>query len=144
VAAIIKLEDGRALKGSSMGVSGMLDLISLQISEQHLDLKRWLADKAERCAPFIDFDVRGLPGSARKEFWRAADQALVTLIEQKGPANLQHPNAYASYCLNQLLQMKRSIAAGEPPLTLSHFDHVLPFDGRTIDLNELWENGEST
>ena len=83
-------------------------------------------------------------GSTRKEFWRAADRALVTLIEQRGPAILQHPNAYAAYCLNQLLKMNRSIAAGEPPLTLSDFDHVLPFDRRTIDLNEVWDNGERT
>ena len=34
--------------------------------------------------------------------------------------------------------MRRSIVAGEPPLALSDFNEVFEFDGRAIDLNDLW------
>ena len=138
MAAIIKLEDGRALMRSNASVSGMLLLISQQASLENQKLRHWLADMSDRSAPFLDFDVRGFKEDDRVEFWRAAENALQALQRQYGTQFLEFGDTYAAECLNSLLDMHERQLREEPPLSKSDFDKVLPFDGYVNDLDELW------
>jgi hypothetical protein len=138
MAAIIKLEDGRALMRSNVPVSGMLLLISQQANFECQKLKHWLADVADRSSPFLDFDVRGFSEENRVEFWRAAEQALEALKQEHGAQFLELGDTYAAECLNSLIEMHQRQLHGEPPLSQSDFDKVFPFDGYANDLDELW------
>ncbi len=143
MAAIIILEDGRAFMGSNLGVTAMLSLMADQVSSNRPKLALWLADMSDRCAPFLDFDVRGLTSEDRAEFWAAAQRAFSALEAKHGPGFLEHENAYSANCLDKLLRMHRSIEAGQPPLILSDFDEPHPFDGQVIDLDFLWRLGDT-
>ena len=138
MAAIIKLEDGRALMRSSGSIQGTALLISRYVSPNRPHLKGWLADLIERCSPFIDFDVRGFGEHDREEFWLAAERALSALKAEFGAGFLEQGNVYVAESLNRLLEMHACQLRGDPPLQFSDFEEVLPFRGRTIDLSERW------
>jgi len=94
-----------------------------------------------RCAPFVDFDIRGLNPGDRDAFWNGAERALAALANKWGPRFLELENMFAANCLNRLVLMRRRIVAGEPPLTLSDRNKVCEFNGHAIDLNDLWFAG---
>jgi hypothetical protein len=48
------------LHRSNLGYSVMLELISREVSDAHTKLRVWLADLADRPAPYGEFDLRGL------------------------------------------------------------------------------------
>jgi len=111
----------------------MLFLIGEEVSEAHASLKRWLPDKGKRCSPLQDFDIRGLTADDKQEFWRAAHAAIDSLRARFGPGLAEMENAFAAKCLVLLLEHKQSIDRGEAP------EEVFPFNGKMIDLNDLWE-----
>jgi hypothetical protein len=117
-------------------MEGLLHLIADQLPEEHRDLKTWLADKAGRPNPFMDFDIRGLSPIQRSAFYTAARKARDALRQRQTRGDEQ---GHASEALDRLLRMKESMDRGEPPLRLSDDDKVHPFDGRPIDLSDLWE-----
>lgn len=142
MSAILLLEDGRGLYRSNMCYCGMLVLISREVSDAHARLRVWLADKAERTPPFCEFDLRGLSEPDRIEFWIASERAYAQLLQRHGPESSWSRNMYAGEGLSHLLQMHRSIIAGEPPSTLNDLHEVIPFRGKAEDLDEIWfENG---
>lgn len=132
------LEDGRALLRSNLGYSVMLELISREISDAHSRLRVWLADMAERPAPFGEFDLRGLTEDHRAEFWASAERAFESAIKRHGPRAMWPANSYGAECLEHLLHMHQSVMAGEPPSTLNDFDRIIEFDGKPEDLDHLW------
>ena len=74
MAAIVIRQDGLLVHASTVAMEAALLAISREVSPGRLTLKQWLADVARRPAPFMDFDVRGLP-PAKEEgghcyFWR--------------------------------------------------------------------------
>lgn len=139
MAAIIKLDDGRFFRGSNLGTGGMLCLISREVGDGYNRLRRWLADVSNRCAPFMDFDTRGLPEADRAEFWRAAERALATLAS-RGPSIPEQ--GLAAECLNRLVQMNRHRVFGEPlPPTSDSDDYdPRPFDGQMVDMDQIWSD----
>jgi hypothetical protein len=143
MAAIIKLDDGRLFRGSNLGTGGMLYLISSEVSDSHSRLRQWLADVSNRCAPFMDFDTRGLPEADRAEFWRAAEAALATLASRQP---LIQEQSHAAECLIRLIQMNRHRVFGDPlPPTCDSDDYdPRPFDGRMVDMDQIWNNDEGT
>ncbi|WP_157257250.1 hypothetical protein [Methyloversatilis discipulorum] len=142
MAAILLLEDGRALDRSNLGFCGMLVLISKEVADTHARLKAWLADKAERTSPFCEFDLRGLSELDRIEFWAASERAYAALLLRHGAESSWPNNMYAGESLSHLLQMHRSIIAGEPPSALNDHHKPMPFRGQAEDLDEIWfENG---
>jgi hypothetical protein len=134
VAAIIKLDDGRALYGSSFGVDGMLYLISAEVSKAHAPLKRWLADMGKRPSPCQEFDVRGFTDADRAEFWRAAAAAADSLRARFGDGYAANRASPSSTAIARLLELRHEID------TEADADEFYPFDGRRIDLNDLWED----
>lgn len=138
MAAIIKFEDGRAIYSSTLGTAAGLELIAGAIDENEQKLKIWLSDVSDRCAPFLDFDLRGLTEQHRTVFWHAADSAFRSLVTNN-PDILDAPNAFSARFLNRLLAMHQSVLSGEPPQALSDFQEVFEFDGQMIDLDELWQ-----
>ena len=139
MAAIITLEDGRSFYGSTLGVGGALCLIAKQVAQVYLPLKQWLEDMSDRCAPFVDFDIRGLVPEHRQVFWCACERAFEQLEQGFGPELLSHENAYAANALDRLLRMHRSTEAGEPPEALNDLSDVKSFDGEPINLGDLWK-----
>jgi hypothetical protein len=139
MAAILRLEDGRGLYRSALGYSGMLMLISEAMSPERSILQRWLMDMSKRTPPFCEFDLRGLSDADRTEFWAASERAFASLVERHGPEPSWPSNMYAGESLVGLLRMHKSIQAGEPPGALNDLQAVMPFDGKAIDLNEIWE-----
>jgi len=75
-------------------------------------------------------------------FWAATERALKAMAEKWGPDFLAIPNMWSGNVLNDLLEMRKRIVAGEPALKLSDFEKVFKFDGHAIDLNELWFDGD--
>ena len=138
MSCVLLLEDGRALHRSNLGYSVMLELISREVSDAHAKLRIWLADLAERTAPFGEFDLRGLTEEHRAEFWAAAERALEAAFKRHGPESVWPANAYGSESLAHLVRMHRSIVNGEPPSALNDFNDVIAFDGKPEDLDELW------
>ena len=128
---------------STLGVTGALDLIADEAGERPA-LARWLSDMSHRCAPFVDFDIRGLSEYDRIVFWSAAERALKALAEKWGPGFLEIENMWSGNVLNDLLEMRKRILAGEPASKLSDFKVVFKFDGQPIDLNELWFDGDES
>lgn len=140
MSCVLLLDDGRALHRSNLGYSVMLELIAREISKANQQLRVWLADMAERPAPYGEFDLRGLTEDHRAEFWAAAERALLEAIRRHGPEASWPANAYGSECLAHLLRMRRSIVSGEPPSALNDFDKAVEFDGTLEDLNSLWRD----
>jgi hypothetical protein len=56
---------------------------------------------------------------------------------QKEPRAVER--GYSAEALGRLLQMKDSMDRGEPPLSHSDDESVRSFDGRPIDLSDIWE-----
>ncbi len=136
---VLTLEDGRSLHRSNLGYSVMLELIAREVSDVHRKFGAWLADMANRPAPYGEFDLRGLVEEHRSEFWAAAERALKSVAERHGPDEASWPkNAYGAESLAHLLRMHRSIASGEPPAALNDFNEVLEFDGQLEDIDFLW------
>lgn len=131
MAAILTLDDGRLHHCSSFGAQGMLILIAEALPETSTALQRWLADVAERPAPFQDFDLRGLSTANRTAFWHAAAAAYATLEERFGPTFLEQENMFAANSLHGLLALKQGIDDAVPAETVA-------FDGELINLSELW------
>lgn len=140
MAAILLLEDGRALDRSNLGYCGMLQLISQDVADSHLKLRVWLADKSERTSPFCEIDVRGLADSDRDEFWAASKRAYAALVERHGPESSWANNMYAGESLSHLLKMHRSVEAGEPPSAMNDLHRAVDFSGISEDLDELWRD----
>lgn len=138
MAAIILLEDGRGLYGSSLGVSSMLALISEEISLSSLRFKSWLIDKSNRLSPFMDFDLRGISEADRIEFWVSAERALKKLAYEYGIESSWPENLYSGHLLLRLLAMHKSITAGESPSSLNDMSDSKMFDGVNEDLDEIW------
>jgi hypothetical protein len=138
MSCVLLLEDGRALHRSNLGYSVMLELISREVSDAHTKLRVWLADLAERPAPFGEFDLRGLTGEHRAEFWAAAERALEAALRRHGPETAWPASAYGSESLAHLLRMHQSVVSGEPPSALNDFNHVIAFDGNPENLDRQW------
>ena len=138
MSCVLLLEDGRALQRSNLGYSVMLELISRKVSDAHTKLSVWLADLAERPAPYGEFDLRGLAEEHRIEFWAAAERALEAAFKRHGPETTWPANAYGSESLAHLLRMHRSIVSGEPPSVLNDLTQVIEFDGKPENLDHLW------
>ena len=141
MSCVLILEDGRALHRSNLGYSVMLELISREVSDQHEKLRTWLADLAERPAPYGEFDLRGLANEHRAEFWAAAERAFAEAIRRHGPEGTWPANAYGSESLVHLLRLHASVLAGESPSALNDFKDAMPFDGKPEDLDTLWRHG---
>jgi hypothetical protein len=131
------LDDGRGFWRSNLTMSGVYHRIALAIDDSHSQFKRWLFDMSNRCAPCMDFDLRGLPKECRLEFHRAAKVAFEQLTSEANagrvPQNTVDP-------LQTLVRMKESMDRGEPPLTLSDDEHVQRFNGFDVDLDEIWDD----
>lgn len=138
MAAILVLDDGRALDRSNLGYCGMLELISREISHPYVLLRVWLADKAQRTSPFCEFDLRGLSEENRTEFWAASERTYAQLLLLHGVESKGLGTIYAAEALSHLLQMHRRIQAGEPPAALNDLHKVIPFSGHAEDLDEIW------
>ncbi|WP_167237013.1 hypothetical protein [Massilia genomosp. 1] len=142
MSAAVTLADGRAMWRSHLGVSSMLWLIA---NETRADqLRRWLFDVSDRPGGYLDIDIRGLAPHDQEEFWSAAQRALTMLAEKHGPRFLEREHAHGANCLASLLAMRRREVAGEPPLSLSDYAEVLPWDGEKIDLSDLWSDTGGT
>lgn len=113
----------------------MLDLISREISDAHMNLRVWLQDISERPPPYNEFDLRGLTDLHRKEFWAAAARALELVISRHGAQPTWPANVYGAECLTHFLRMHQSIARGEPPSALNDFNTIVEFDGKPEDLD---------
>ena len=136
---ILLLEDGRALHRSNLGYSVMLELVSREVSDAHAKLRTWLADLAERTAPYGEFDLRGLTEEHRAEFWAAAERALESVYRRHGREESVWPkNSYGAECLAHLMRLHRSIVSGEPPSVLNDLKDVIAFDGKMEELDHLW------
>ena len=136
MAALLVLEDGRLFHGSSMGVDGVLTLASREIDDEHSKLRRWLEDKGSRCAPFQDFDLRGLSEKHRVVFWEACEKALKRLEDKYGAISELPGNHRAAHTLVRLVQEHRSVEAGEPIPEDSK--PARTFDGSMEDLDDIW------
>lgn len=141
MSCVLILEDGRALHRSNLGYSVMLELISREVSDQHDKLRTWLADLAERPAPYGEFDLRGLANEHRAEFWAAAERAIAEAIKRHGPQTTWPANAYGSESLAHLMRLHASVVAGEPPSMLNDLKDTMSFDGTPEDLDTLWGRG---
>jgi hypothetical protein len=137
LASFITFVDGRSLYLSNVATDGMLWLISQQVSDNHSELRRWLADVSKRPAPFMDFDVRGFSSADCMEFYAAARRAMGALLQAE-PDAVESSGSIAA--LAALLKMKDSLDRGEPPpdgTTASDFDEA------AIDLSQIWEDSGS-
>jgi len=72
----IRLEDGRGMGGPSVVIDSMLTLVANHIGDGFEPLRVFLADKAKRPAPFLDFNLGGLTKPLREEIYAAAARAL--------------------------------------------------------------------
>jgi hypothetical protein len=134
LAAIIRLEDGRGLHGSSLSIDTLLSLVADEVSGEYEDLRIWLVDKARRPSPFQDMDLGRLDPSRRAEFYAAASRAYSARLRED-PTLAERSHGIQR--LGSLLEMRASIERGEPPLALSDFDFVLESTGDE-DLSEIW------
>lgn len=139
MSCILLLDDGRALHRSNLGYSVMLELVSREVSDAHAKLGVWLADMANRTAPYGEFDLRGLTEEHRDEFWSAAARALESAYQRHGSEESLWPkNSYGAECLAHLMRMHRSIVSGEPPSAFNDLNDVIEFDGKMEDLDHFW------
>ncbi|PSJ40970.1 hypothetical protein [Allosphingosinicella deserti] len=122
MAAIIKLEDGSDLYASSLGISGALACIAEGVEGTHHQLSRWLSDVAQRPAPFMDLDLRGLDDEARASFWLAVDYAHERFAEWDQDASY-------SWCVEVI----RSLFQRREVRLSNERENVPP-----LDLSELW------
>jgi len=72
---IVDLEDGSEIYASNSAVGGALKVIANEINDVEASLARWLFDKAQRPAPLMNFDLRGLSKSSREAFWIGVERA---------------------------------------------------------------------
>ncbi len=139
MSACVVLEDGRVLWRSTVVMSGVYRLIALAVSHEHTRFKRWLADMSDRPAPFMDFDLRGLPDECRVEFHRAAriarDRLAAEVNTGRIPADAVEP-------FDKLVRMKESIDRGDPPLTLSDDSKVHIEISGFNDLDQIWSDDD--
>ena len=138
MAKVLLLEDGRALHRSNLGYSVMLELVSREVSDAHIRLRAWLADVAGRPAPHDEIDLRALTQEHRDEFWAAAERALASVLTRHGPRSSWPQNARGAESLWHLLELHRSMVAGEPPSALNDLKEVIDFSGEPEDLAQLW------
>jgi hypothetical protein len=143
MAAILVLDDGRKFFESSFGVQGMLLLVARELPDEHWRLRRWIADKAVRSAPFQDFDFRGLSEVHRGAFWEACRRAHDRLAAKYGDFSNLPENAFAASCINGMVEAHHKILAGDPPPVTDGDTSVDAFDGHAEDLDELWEASET-
>lgn len=109
--------------------------VATAIGEGHPQFRRWLNDMSGRPAPFMDFDVRGLPPECRPELYRAARVARDRLAADLAGKGAGSPILDA---LDVLVRMGESMDRQEPPLTLSDDDQVREYDGFVVDMREIW------
>lgn len=74
-AGIIKLDDGRDLYASNMGLGGALERIARSVSDIDARFARWLLDVSQRTGGLMDFDLRGLSAASWSAFWAGVDRA---------------------------------------------------------------------
>lgn len=134
---ILTLDDGRLLEASSLAMSGFLQMVADQLSDQNANLKRWLIDVSERTNGMMGIDLRGLDPPIRDAFHAAARAA-------HGDANsgrakdVHNSRGYAT--LARFIAMQDSINRGESPDTLTD-GGVCDGEPFTEDLNEIWRPG---
>ena len=143
MAAILILDDGRKFFESSFGVQGMLLLVARELPDEHMRLRRWLADKAVRSAPFQDFDFRGLSEEHRGAFWEGCRRAHGRLAEKYGDFSSLPENAFAASCINRMVEEHLKIMAGDSPPVTDGGASVEAFNGHAVDLDDLWEPSET-
>jgi len=127
MSTIITLDNGRQIGGPTGSMGHMLELIADELPEEFLQMKRWLLDNAERCAPCMDFDVRGFPIEARAAFWSAARQAAGKITSEYAESN---------WAGNRILLLLRMYDGIEP---LEEGEDLKPYDEcQEVDFAELW------
>lgn len=134
MAVILYLDDGRSFYASTIGMSGVYDLVAAQI-EDRTAFSRWLGELSYRSAPFLDFDLRALNQADRVAFWTGAERAFAELKRRFGSDMLEQKNAFSAKCLHALLLERQKIDAGEHPRDSQA--EIWP-----VDLNELWYSDE--
>ncbi len=135
----IVLEDGRVLRGSNFGMSGMLERIAELLPPPQVKLSRWLVDKSgDGYSIFGGFDLRGLTTEDREAFWEVAERDLQRRIEIHGPPQAWGESHYSGDCLIRLLEMRASMLRGEPPDAMNDSVEPFDFDGIMEDLDDIW------
>ncbi|WLD14090.1 hypothetical protein [Planctellipticum variicoloris] len=135
MSACVTLEDGRVFWRSTLWMANVYDQIAQSVSDEYPQFRRWLDDMSTRPAPFMDFDVRGLPDELRKEFHLAARRSRDRRISELGE---EWTSDGITSLLDELVRMKVSIDRGEPSLTLSHDTKVYDYRGNAVDIHEIW------
>jgi hypothetical protein len=128
MAGIVVLEDGSDIYTSNMGLGGALAAIGEAIPDIDARLSRWLLDVSERCAPFMDFDLRGLSADSRRSFWIGVDRAYAKGADWDLDASFS-----PSVAVVRLFHERRDVQ-GFP-----FSENVDP-----IDLDEIWSDDEGT
>lgn len=131
MAAFIRLEDGRAVAGSSVWIDALLTAVADAVPDDQAEFKVWLADIARRPAPFQDIDLSALDDSFRELFYSAVARALAEKLSND-------PQNPLIDLLDRLIKMRESMARGEPPLAMSDCDFVLKPHPIPHDLKEIW------
>ena len=72
---IVDLEDGSEIYASNRAIGGALHVIANEVEDIAAPFARWLLDVAQRPAPLMGFDLRGLNNSSRDAFWTGVERA---------------------------------------------------------------------
>lgn len=105
----------------------MLELVADELPQEFLRMKCWLIDNAERCAPCMDFDVRGFPIEARTAFWVATRQAAEKITAEYAKTN---------WTGNRIMLLLRMHDGIEP---LEDGEEFKPYDDcQEVDFDDLW------
>lgn len=133
----LTLEDGRTWWASTINMANVLSEISESLKNSNPEFSRWLSDKSDRPAPFMYFDLRGLPAECIDQFYVAAEESYSRLSSK-----YKEEFSTSSYGVSfyRLIKMHNHIKSGGSPSEFNDFDRVIEFDGELIDFNELWSN----
>jgi hypothetical protein len=134
------LEDGRGFARGWTGMAYMLELITNELKKIeeakpfYEYLERFVyreenGDEGNGYGGFIrngesimyNFDIRSFAPKNREYFWRAAQNALTKLKNQKN----EH-NEGVEFLLTTLLDMHKRINKGEDPMLLNHMRVIEP------------------
>lgn len=120
-----------------MAIAGVLQLTAEQLADQdHLALKRWLADLSDRPTGFASVDLRGLSIELQLAFHGAARAAHKVLSSQDGITD----SGSATYdVMTDLISMLDSMSRGEPRET-PPTDCVRDDLPIAEDISELWND----
>jgi len=133
----LTLEDGRTWWSSTVNVSNVLNEIADALQQRNVEFSAWLKDKSERPAPFMHFDLRGLPEECVDQFYTAATESF-NKLRHRHRQEFENSSYGEAFC--RLIEMRRHIVTGGRPEEFSDLDEVLNYDGVIIDFTELWSN----